>query len=214
MNKILYLVCIGILAMWITMLTTYHPKPAMALTDTAPVTISVIVTGYIDLTFSTGSTIDLGTLTPGSPVCHVTGSVAGVTTNAANGYTLGIEDTSDTNSALSSAGTYIPDITGGTMTTPAVWATGAGFQGLGVSNFAAATTKNTSKWGTGTTGCDALNKWAAIPAASSVGHTVTGYRSGSDSSSWSWKLDTANTQKTGSYTSSSYPLFTATAVFS
>ncbi len=214
-DKFLYICCIALLALWAISLTFFEPKKASALTDTAPVSISVIVTGYVELTMTTGSTIDLGYLSPGIPVCHITGSVASVITNAANGYTLGIHDGSDTNSAMTKGGgVYIPDITGGTMTTPAAWVTGGGlgFEGLGVSNFAAATTKNTAKWGNGTTGCDENNKWAAIPSTTSIGHTVTGYHSGADTSSWSWRIDAPDGQASGSY--SGDETFTATAVFS
>jgi hypothetical protein len=77
--------------------------------------------------------------------------------------------------------------------------------------FAADTSKEAA-WGTGTTVCDANNKYAGAPATATTAHTVTGFHSGADTSSWGWKIDVPNTQKTGSY--SGNVTFTATAVLS
>ncbi len=215
MDKILYLGCIILLALWISIFTTVHPRQANALTDTFVIPISVIITGYIDLTIYSGSSINLGTLTPGTPVCNGSGTIARVTTNAANGYTLGLHDGSGTDSALVSSGTYIPDITaeGGGFTFPAPWVTGdSAYQGLGVTLFWASYNKDEDRWGTGTTACDGFNKWAGVPATTTVGHTDTGYNSSFRQTDWGWKTDVPNTQKTGSYSGDT--TFTATAVFS
>ena len=76
----------------------------------------------------------------------------------------------------------------------------------------AATTSKESAWGTGTTYNDANNKYAGVPQNATTGHTVTGYHAGTDTSSWSFKIDVPNSQKTGNYSGS--VTFTATAVVS
>lgn len=183
------------------------PK-AQAATD--DVTLSTTVQSYLSFSITAGDTVTFGNLTPGTPICFATGTVATVSTNAANGYTLGVHDGSGTNSALlhTDTSTYIPDMTNGTIGTPVTWGTNTG---VGVGLYAADTTKE-EKWGTGTTVCDANNKYAAIPETATTAHTVTGTLSGADTSSWSWKIDVANTQKTGAY--SGTVTFTATAVLS
>ncbi len=212
MDKKNYLIITILFTIWLVCLLNKSNSSVKALTDANQVNISTIISGSIHLTISSGSNINLGALVPGTPICNASGSIASVITNAANGYTLGIDDGSDTNSAMTNGeGVYIPDATGGTIETPALWTTGtAGFQGLGISMWAAETAKE-AKWGTGTTACDANNKWAAVPAATNVGHTVTGYVSGENTSSWSWKLDASDAQATGLYSGNS--TFTATAVF-
>jgi len=178
--------------------------------DTQGVTVSASVQSAMTFSTTTGGTAAFGNLTPGSPVASpATGTVLSVTTNAANGYTIGVSDAkTSTNSALlhTDATTYIADYAG-TVVTPTSW-TGTG---LGVTLFAADTTKE-SAWGTGTAYDDANNKYAGVPQNATTGHTVTGYHSGADTSSWAFKLDVPGTQKTGSYSGS--VTFTATAVLS
>ncbi len=174
---------------------------------THDVSLDITVQEYMAFDITAGDTINIGNFNPGTPTCSNTGSVASVTTNAANGYTLGVHDGSDTDSALVKGGSvYIPDYAG-TITTPTSW-TGTG---LGVGLYAADTNKE-AKWGTGTTVCDANNKYAGVPASATTAHTVTGYRDTADTSSWSWKIDTPNDQETGYY--SGNVTFTATAVTS
>lgn len=181
---------------------------AQAATDT--VTMTTSVQEYLIFSVTAGDPVAFGNLTPGTPICYATGTVGSVTTNAANGYTLGAHDGSASNSALlhTDTATYIPDMTTGTIATPVVWGAENG-QGFGL--YAADTNKE-AKWGTGVTVCDALNKYAAIPLAATTAHTVTGFHAGADTSSWSYKIDVQNTQKTGSY--SGNMTFTATAVLS
>lgn len=175
-----------------------------AATDT--VTVSTDVQTFLTLSITSGDPMALGNLTPGSPVTGSAGSVASCTTDAANGYTLGLSDGSDTNSALvhTDTTTYIADYAG-TITTPTTW---SGI-GLGISLYAADNNKE-AKWGTGTTYNDANNKYAGIPSVATTAHTVTGFHVGTDTSSWGWKADVANGQKTGAY--SGNVTFTATAV--
>lgn len=178
---------------------------------TGNVTLSGTVTQYLILSFTSGSTINLGNITPGVGACNGSGTVASVTTNSENGYELGLTDGSDTNSAMFriTPTVYIPDLNAGSMATPVLWNTGSSI-GLGVGLFAADTTKET-KWGTGTTACDVFNKWASVPSTVGLAHTVAGYKAGADTSSWGWKVDVANTQSTGNY--SGNVLFTAVETF-
>lgn len=186
----------------------------------AATTGNVLLTGtileYIALTFSSGSTISFGNVTPGTPKCGDFNTQADVVTNAANGYTLGLSDGSDTNSAMvhTDAATYIPDMSGGgaviPLSAPVVWVTGTHI-GVGVTMFAG--TQKEAKWGTGTTVCDlAYDKYGAVPSATTPHHTVTGFHAASDASNWDWRIDVQNTQKTGQYDGN--VLFTSTAVLS
>lgn len=186
-------------------------KPFSAQAATQGVSLSTSVQSYLAFNLTAGDTVALGSLTPGTPICSSTATVASVTTNAANGYTMGVSDGSDTNSALAQGGIYIPDMTNGTLTTPVVWGTPGTNTGLGVGLWAADSNKE-AKWGTGTVVCDANNKYAPIPSTATTAHTVTGVVAGADTSSWSWKIDVLNTQKTGAYSGS--VTFTATAVLS
>ena len=172
--------------------------------DTA--TLTANVQQYISLSISSGATVDFGNLTPGSPITAPnTGTIASVTTSSASGYTVGLSDASDTNSAMlhTDTTTYIADYAG-TIATPTSW-TGTG---VGISLYAADSEKE-AKWGTGTTYNDSNNKYAGIPSATTIAHTVTTYHAGADTSSWAFKIDVSNSQKTGSY--SGDVTFTATA---
>jgi hypothetical protein len=203
MKRILF---VGLIVTFFIILSVFsNVKPAQA----AAVTLSTSVQSYLDFSLTAGTTVAFGSLTPATPIAGpATGTVASVTTNAGNGYTIGVSDGSDTNSALvhTDASTYIADYAG-TITTPTSWTS----TGLGITLYAADTSKE-AKWGTGTTYNDSNNKYAGIPSAATTSHTVTGYHSGADTSSWAFKIDVPNTQKTGSYSGSA--TFTATAVLS
>ncbi len=212
MHKLLSLALITVVAVASTyLLLNYLPNQSDAATDT--VTLSIDVAEYLNFSVSSGDTVAFGTFNPGTPICSTTASVASVTTNAANGYTLGLHDGSGTNSAMVKGGSvYIPDYAG-SIATPTEWTS----TGLGVSMWAADTNHET-KWCKGgtvgdcTTVCDADNLYAGVPETATTAHTVTGFHSGADTSSWSWKVDAPNTQETGSY--SGNVTFTATAVVS
>jgi hypothetical protein len=187
----------------------YPIQPIHAATH--PVTLSTTVQEYLSFDVTTGDTIPFGNLTPGTPICSATSSITTITTNAANGYTLGLADgVASPNSSLlhTDTTTRIPKMTNGTIGTPVAW--GSNY-GVGTGLWAADNNKE-AKWGTGTTVCDALNKYAAVPETTTTAHTVTGFHSGADTSSWSWQIDVQNTQKTGAY--SGDVTFTATAVLS
>jgi hypothetical protein len=179
---------------------------------TSNFSFSTTIGTYLTLSIPTGSTVAFGNLTPGTPIeAPATGTIASVTTNAANGYTLGLSDAiAASNSCLvhTDTTTYIADYAG-TIATPTIWTGGA--TGLGATLFAADTTKEVA-WGTGTTYNDALNKYAGIPQTAATAHTAAGFKSGADTSTWAFKIDVPNTQKTGSYSGSA--TFTATAVLS
>lgn len=183
--------------------------------DSKNVTLTGTVVGYTSLTITSGSTIDFGNITPGTPKCgaNASGTVLSTTTNASNGYAITIADSvAGSNSSMrhTDAATYIPDMNSGTITTPVLWVTGTHI-GVGLSLYSAQTTKEAA-WGTGTTACDVFNKWAGVGQTAVTGHTVTGFRATADTSSWGWKVDVANTQKTGVY--SGLVTFTANEVLS
>jgi len=190
----------------------YGPtKPSEAATDTTTLTTTVLQ--YISFSLTSGDTVPFGDLTPGTPIpAPSSGTIASVTTNAANGYTIGLHDgESGSNSSMTHTDdtvTKITDFTLGNITTPVVWGAGTG---VGITLFAADTSKE-AKWGTGTTYNDSNNKYAAVPETATTAHTVTGFREGADTSSWAFKIDVPNTQKTGAY--SGTVTFTATAVLS
>lgn len=177
---------------------------------THDVSFSTTVQSSITMDITSGDTVAFGALTSGIPIAAPnTGTIVSVETNANNGYTLGIkDDITGTNSALvnTDAVTYIPDISSGTIAVPALWGSN---EGLGITLFAADTSKE-AKWGTGVTYNDAANKYAAIPETTTTAHTVTGAVVGPDTSSWAYKIDVSPSQKTGSYTGTM--TFTATAV--
>lgn len=181
-------------------------KPSGAVKGTTTLTTTVLE--YISLDITSGATVPFGNLTPGTPIAAPTGgTIVSVTTNAANGYTLSLHDgvASPNSSMLHTDGTtHITDYAG-TIATPTAW-TGTG---VGITLFVADTTKE-AKWGTGTTYNDANNKYAGIPETATVAHTATGFHSGADTSSWAFKIDVPNTQKTGAY--SGDVSFSATAV--
>lgn len=185
---------------------------AKATDATHPVTMTTSVLEYIDLDISgpAADTIAFGNLTPGTPICFATGAVATVNTNAANGYTLGIDDNTAVNSSMHQGAVYIPKMTNGTIASPVVWDSNFG---VGIGLYAADTTKEV-KWGDGDDVCvptgELVNKYAAIPQTATTAHTAAGGPKTADTSSWSYKIDVENTQQTGVY--SGTMTFTATAV--
>ena len=185
-------------------------KPVQA--DTHDVTYTANALSSLLLDITTGDSFDFGDLTFDTPVAApATGTTVSVTTDAANGYTLGVSDGSNTDSGLINVAdgtTHIPDMTNGTITIPVLWNTNSG---LGITMFGADTTPE-AKWcaGTCTSYNDADNKYAAIPQNATTAHTVTGFRAIPDTSSWAYMVETTVGQKTGAY--SGTMTFTATAV--
>lgn len=175
-------------------------KNIKAATDTEQVTLSVTVAG--EMSISCDASVDLGTLTPSTPVTGT--SVCTVTTSAENGYDLKVmrDDATSTLDKISEGATDISDKTtwdptanGGTGNA-ATWSG----TGLGFTVFASTATKSTTWWGTGTTETDANNKYAGIPPTTYA--TIMDHDSYSESAttnSIGFKLDVPSTQKSGSY---------------
>lgn len=205
-NKIILVLLAGLFGA----LTFIGGGRAQAATDTA--TLSTTVLEYLSFSITAGDTVGFGNLTPGTPIpAPATGTVCSVTTNAANGYTMGLHDgvaAPDSSMLHTDTATRVTKMTNGTIETPVVWGSNTG---VGITLYAADTSKE-AKWGTGTTYNDVNNKYAAIPETATTGHTVTGTVAGADTSSWAFDIDVPNTQKTGAY--SGTVTFTATAVLS
>lgn len=209
MKKFLYIgiftLAMGCLSLMLDSLETQNVQAA-------DVTLSTSVQEYLSFSITSGATVAFGALTPGTPIAApATGTVASVTTNASNGYQISLSDGSDTDSPLvhTDTSTKISDFsTASTLASPVAWGTSTG---LGVTLYAADTSKEAG-WGDGTTYGDTNNKYAKIPASAAVGHTVSTYKATADTSTWAFKIDVPNTQKTGSYTGA--VTFTATAVLS
>jgi len=184
-------------------------KQSEAATDT--VTLTTTVLQYLTFSVTTGGTVAFGNLTPGTPIAApATGTVASVTSNSANGYTIGLSDgVAAANSSMlhTDTTTRVTDYAG-TIASPTTW-TGTG---VGATLYAADSNKNTTTWGAGTTYDDVLNKYAGIPQNATTAHTVTGFHASADTSTWGFKIDVPNAQKTGAY--SGTVTFTATAVLS
>jgi hypothetical protein len=190
-----YIFIILTILVLVSLIILYLPHTQAATHD---VSLSTNVTEYIEIEITQGDVVNFGNLTPGSPICYSTGTIVRVTTSAANGYTLGVFDNVPGNNSCllhTDTTTRIPDLTNGTIETPVLW--GSNY-GLGLGLYAADTDKE-SKWGTGTTVCDSNNKYAAIPQSETTAHTAPGYHASPDYSSWSFKIDVQNSQKTGSY---------------
>jgi len=177
---------------------------------TDDVTLTTTVQEYLTFSLTAGDTVAFGNLTPGTPIpAPDTGTIASVTTNSANGYTIAVHDSvagSDSSMLHTDTATRIADYAG-SIATPTSW-TGTG---VGITLFTADQTPD-SKWcsATCTTYDDTDNKYAGVPQTATTAHTVTGKRDGADTSSWAFKIDVPNTQKTGAY--SGTVTFTATAV--
>ena len=143
------------------------------------------VTGsVVSLTLSS-PTVNLGILAPGSPVSGTTTTT--VSTDSSAGYTLAIQK--DRLMTHTDTVTTIPDYSG-TIGTPTTYSgTGLGFS-------VSSGTSVDPKWGSGT-------DFAAIPTLSKTTyHELFQSISAPNNTTITYKLDVANTQKPGSYSSS------------
>jgi len=169
---------------------------AVSVTDQVNLSLTVAQT----ISLNCGADVNLGTLTPGTPVSA--SSVCTVTTNAEGGYDLAVKrDDSDTTMDHNSDATAnITDKTAWNRTTP----NGAAYSGtgLGFSVFASTATKNTTWWGTGTTCHDAANLYAGFPTAYTNIMEHSSYSSSSTTTSICYRVDVPSTQKSGSYSGS------------
>jgi hypothetical protein len=166
----------------------------------ASATDSVILSTTVAETISLdcGTDVNLGTLTPGTPVTG--SSTCTVTTNANGGYNLQVkrDDADTTMDKTTDATTNIADKTAWDPTGSGNGATWTG-TGLGFTVFASTATKSTTWWGTGTTETDANNKYAGFPTAYTNVMVHTAYSSSSTTNSIGYKLDVPSTQKSGAY---------------
>jgi autotransporter-associated beta strand protein len=148
--------------------------------------------------------LEFGNLLPGSVITGTT--VATVTTNYPNGYSLSVHDSvAGTDSALLRSGdtVRIADYAG-TIALPTLWSD----TGLGISLYSA--TGKSAKWGVGTTESDFNNKYAGVPQNATVIHEKIGSPTVNDNNNVGYKLVVPNTQKTGSY--SGNIIYTVTGV--
>lgn len=158
--------------------------------DTWPGTVSLSANVATQLTcaFSGETAIAFGTLVAGTPESSA-GTTLACSTNAANGYTLGLDDAGPTatDSALknTAADVYIPDYSG-TLATPTAW-TGTG---LGIT-MTSASTNYLAKWSAGA-------NYMGIPSTTTTAHTVN-TPAASDASSWKFQIDVPGNQKAGTY---------------
>lgn len=201
--------CVLLIIVFTIVVFSSHKVKAEPVEDTTTLTTTVLE--YISFSLTSGDTVSFGDLTPGESIkAPATSTIASVTTNAANGYTIGLSDgVASTNSSMLHTvdeTTYIPDYAG-TIGTPTAW-TGTG---VGITLWDADSNYD-AKWCADacTSYDDTDNKYAGIPETATTAHTVTGAVTGEDTSSWAFQIDVPNTQKTGAY--SGVVTFTATAV--
>lgn len=172
---------------------------AVGATDTDQVTLSVAVSGAIAL--DCGADVDLGTLTPGTPVTGT--STCTTSTNAAAGYDLQVQrdDADTTMDKTDDAAVNIADKTAWDPTANAGNGNAASWTGtgLGFTVYASTATKSTTWWGTGTTETDANNLYAGFPSSYATIMDHDSYESSSTTVSVGYQLDTAATQAAGSY---------------
>lgn len=188
---------------------SFYYFESSAQSDTENVTLSTNVQTSIAIALSSG-TYAFGNLTAGTPLKGSAGIDIDITTNASNGYSIGIHDGvagSDSCLLHTDTTTRIVD-TSALVGTPALWISGV-TKGLGATVYTADTSKEI-KWGTGTTYGDVNNKYAAVPQTATTIHTSTGYKTGADTTSVAFIVDVEADQKSGAY--SGDIILTATAV--
>jgi len=164
---------------------------------TDPVTLTVTVAETISL--NCGADVNLGTLTPGTPVSAST--TCTTTTNANGGYDLAVkrDDATTTLDHSVDGATDITDKTAWATPGPGVAYSGTG---LGFSVYASTATKNTTWWGTGSTCHEAANLYAGFPTAYANIMEHASYSSGSTTTSICYRVDVPSTQKSGVYNGS------------
>ena len=202
MKKIIFSFISVAFVFWLLSFVSYQPNRPNYLAKAAmtqDVTTSGTVKSYSGITITSGQSIDFGSIYPGLDSCNTSGTIASVTTNSANGYTIGLHDGSNTLSAMSGTLSTIPDMATGTLAVPLVWATGE-TTGVGVSLWTG-TSALGGNWVTGTTSaCAYGQKFGAVPATTTVARTKTGYSAGPDTTGWGWRVNVDNAQATGVYT--------------
>jgi hypothetical protein len=169
---------------------------------TATDTVTLSVTVAQTITLDCGADVNLGTLTPGTPVPATDQSTTcTATTNADAGYDLSVKK-DDSGTTLDDAATHAIDITDKTAWNPSGSgnaATPYATTGLAFSVFASTATKNTTWWGIGTAFDSAGNKWAGFPSSYAIIMDHDTYSSGSTTTSIAYRLDVPTTQRSGAY---------------
>jgi hypothetical protein len=151
------------------------------------------------------ATVNLGNLTPGTPVTGT--SACRAETNANGGYNLAVRRDDATETTMDKDSEPTVNIADLTAWDPAATA-GAGNAivwdedntvGLGFTVFASEATKNTTWWGTGANVTDAANKYAGFAPAQTDIMRHTAYVGTPTTTSVGYKLDVPSTQKSGIY---------------
>ncbi|MEI6498513.1 MAG: hypothetical protein WCO23_00975, partial [bacterium] len=140
-------------------------------------------------------TLAFGYILPNTVITGTT--IASVTTNYPNGYSLTIGDaTSGNGSALVHQTDHVTRIVDyvSTIAAPTTW-TGTG---LGVCLYSA-TGKDQNKWGTGVSASDSNNKYAGVPQNATTIFIKSGSSTSADETHIGYRLVVPNTQKTGDY---------------
>ena len=162
--------------------------------DTDQVQLSVAVQTTIAL--DCGADVDLGSLTPGTPVTG--SSTCAATTNASSGYNLKVKKDNAGATMNDGSGHDISDKTAWDSGTP----NGALYTGTGLGFRVKATgttsTHNSTWWGSDDT--DANAKFAGFPASYDTIMNHTSYSATSTDTVIGYKLDVPTTQPSGSYT--------------
>lgn len=168
-------------------------------TSSDQVQLSVTIAQTVSL--ACGADVNLGTLTPGTPVSSST--TCTTTTNAESGYDLQVkrDDADTTLDKADDATTNITDKTEWDSTANTGDGNAAVYSGtgLGFSVYASTATKDTTWWGTGSSCHDASNLYAGFPDAYETIMDHDSYSAASTTTSVCYRLDVASTQKSGSY---------------
>lgn len=171
---------------------------ALEFSNGATDTVTLSLTVNEALSLDCGADVNIGSLTPGTPVYN--SSTCTVGTNSNDGYNLQVKrDTADatldltTDTAVNIADKTVWDPTG--SGNAVAWSG----TGLGFGVYASTATKSTTWWGTGTACDDALNEYAGFPAAYANIMEHPTYSASDTTTSVCYKVNTAATQQAGSY---------------
>ena len=170
---------------------------AKAAEDSEQQTIVLYVTSTITLTLAT-STINLGTLTPGTPVNGNTSLT--VTTNDHNGFNLQVKrDDTDSTLDLDADGTVnFPDATAWNYSAPNATTSPEVGANLSFRLMVAGTDaalQNTGFWGT-----DGAKLWAGFPTTNQRVTGISSWVGAAQNVAYEFRADAPATQESGQYT--------------
>jgi hypothetical protein len=179
--------------------TTYTVKMDGSMVGETGINLNTDIQEIISLDCN-GAIVNLGNLTPGTPVTG--SSICTSTTNANGGYILSVKkDSTTTLQKNTELTTTIPDKTAWDPTGNGNAQIYSG-TGLGFTVYDSTATKNQTWWGTGTTVTDANNKYAGFDPNQTDIMQHTAYSDVSTTASIGYKLDVEPTQKSGAYSGS------------